>query len=457
MTETRSDAPTGGSNFDVVVVETPGLGDRSYLVHDGRSAFVVDAPRDIDRILDLAADLDVEIEAIFETHLHNDYVSGGLSLSRRTGAILFASGDDDRSFDHAEITDGQTITVGTMTVEARWSPGHTHSHLAFIARSGDRVRAVFTGGSLLYGTVGRTDLLGESETDELTRHQWQTVRRLVEDLPDDTAVYPTHGFGSFCSAQAGADRDEGTIADEYENPAVVNDDVDSFVAELLAGLSDAPAYYAHMSHLNRAGAGEPDLSPTTVIDTDELAARIEAGEWVVDLRNRRTYAHRHLVGTLNFEADGLPTHLGWLIPWQARLTLLADDDATIADAQRALSRIGLDRPSRSDLSPALSSLPDAGYEVVTFAELESVPVEDRTFTVIDVRRQDEYEKVHLDGAVNIPLHQLLDHLHHVPEGPLWVHCGSGARASIAASLLARAGREVTLVDGGPEDTADPKT
>ncbi len=450
MTATRSDEPSRRSSFDVVVVETPGLGDRSYVVHDGRSAFVVDAPRDIDRILDLVADLGVEIEAIFETHLHNDYVSGALALSRRTGATLFASGDDERSFDHVAIAGGETIAVGSMTVEARWSPGHTHSHLAFVAFGGDRLRAVFTGGSLLYGTVGRTDLLGESETDELTRHQWETVRRLVEDLPDDTAVYPTHGFGSFCSAQAGADRDEGTIADEHENPAVVNDDVDSFVAELLAGLSDAPAYYAHMSHLNRAGAGEPDLSLTTAIDADELAARIEAGEWVVDLRNRRTYAHRHLVGTLNFEADGLPTHLGWLLPWQARLTLVAADDETIADAQRALCRIGLDRPSRSDLSSALSALPDARYEVVPFADLEVVPVEERTFTVVDVRRQDEYDSGHLEGAVNVPLHQLLDHIHHVPDGPLWVHCGSGARASIAASLLARAGREVTLVDGGPE-------
>lgn len=435
--------------FTIRTIETPGLGDRSYLVHDGTLAFVVDPQRDIDRVLSAAAEDEVAITAIFETHVHNDYVSGGLALSRRTGARIVVNSEDDISFDVHGADDGTTLTIGELTVIARHSPGHTHTHLSYIVSHQGSVRAVFTGGSLLYGTVGRTDLLGEEVADQLTRQQWSTVRNLVSELPDDVAVYPTHGFGSFCSAQAGADRDSGTIGDEHDNPAMTTDDPDEFVAQLLAGLSDAPTYYAHMAHLNQAGMAEPDLSPISVVDAAQLKARLDNKEWVVDLRDRRAYAGRHLVGTLNFEVDGLPTHLGWLMPWGSRLTLLADDPDAIADAQRRMARIGIDRPNQGDLDSATEILATSDYPVVNYSRLAEIPVDEREFTVIDVRRNDEYESGHLDQAINIALHQLLDHIHHVPDGPLWVHCASGARASIAASVLARAGHDVTLVDGGP--------
>jgi glyoxylase-like metal-dependent hydrolase (beta-lactamase superfamily II)/rhodanese-related sulfurtransferase len=433
----------------VRVIETTGLGDRSYLVHDGASAFVVDPQRDIDRVLAVATEDGVSIEAVVETHVHNDYVSGGLALARRTGATLHASADDELSFDVRGLRDGDRIDVGTMHVRARHTPGHTHTHLSYELHHDGAPVAVFTGGSLLYGTVGRTDLLGADATERLTRDQWASVRSLVHDLPDDVTVHPTHGFGSFCSAQAAADRDEGTIGDEHDNPAIVTEDVDAFVAELLAGLTEHPAYYAHMDPLNRAGLSEPDLSPPASVAVERLAARIDAGEWIVDLRDRRAYAGRHLIGTFNFEADGLPTYLGWMLPWGSRLTLLADDPQDLADAQRHLSRIGIDRPDTSPLETATDTLPTGSYPVVDYAELAACHPQDRDFTVVDVRRRDEFTDDHLDGAVNIPLHELLDHLHHVPAGPLRVHCASGARASIAASVLHRAGFDVTLVDGGP--------
>ncbi|NNF55552.1 MAG: MBL fold metallo-hydrolase [Acidimicrobiales bacterium] len=438
----------------VRTIETPSLGDRSYLVHDGASAFVVDPPRDIDRVVAAAAEDGVTIKSIFETHVHNDYVSGGLALSRRTGAYLVANADDDLSFDTYGVSDGDRIKVGELVVHVRRSPGHTHTHLSYVVEFDGEPRGVFTGGSLLYGTVGRTDLLGDSETDQLTRDQWSTVRSLVRDLPSGVAVYPTHGFGSFCSAQAGADRESGTIGDEQDNPAVATDDVDEFVETMLAGLSDYPAYYAHMGPLNRAGLAEPDLSPAARVNIAELERRIDAGEWVVDLRDRSAYAGRHLVGTLNFETSGLPTYLGWLMPWGSRLTLLAADPADIADAQRKLSLIGIDRSAASDLDSATESLPTGEYRIVGYDELKLIATAERSFKVIDVRRKDEYEAGHLDEAINIPLHELLDHLHHVPDGDLWVHCASGARASIAASVLARANFDVVLVNGGPNNQDD---
>ena len=441
----------------VRTIETPSLGDRSYLVHDGSTALVIDPPRDIDRVLAVAADDGVAIGKIFETHVHNDYVSGGLALSRRCGAPIVANDEDDLSFEVHGVADGDVITVGGLTVRVRHPPGHTHTHLCYIVEFAGEPRAVFTGGSLLYGTVGRTDLLGDSQADRLTRDQWATVRALVEELPDDLPVYPTHGFGSFCSARAAADRDSGTIGDEHDNPAVVEDDVDEFVRDLLAGLTDHPAYYAHMAPLNQAGLAEPDLSPPAEVDVAELERRLDAGEWVVDLRHRCAYAGRHLIGTFNFEGDGLPTHLGWLMPWGSRLTLLAADPGDIADAQRVLAALGIDRPSRSDLEAATEALPTGSYRVVDYDDLAAVPTAERTFRVLDVRRSDEYADGHLDQAVNIPLHELLDHLHHVPDGELWVHCASGARASIAASVLARADFPVVLVNGGPDHSDQEST
>ncbi|NNE11041.1 MAG: MBL fold metallo-hydrolase, partial [Ilumatobacter sp.] len=284
-------------------------------------------------------------------------------------------------------------------------------------------------------------------TDELTRAQWRSVRRLIDELPDSTAVYPTHGFGSFCSSSGGADRDHTTIGQEADdNIAATTDDVDAFVEELLAGLSDHPAYYAHMSLLNRAGAFEPDLGEPERVEADELADRLVAGEWVLDLRNRRAYAERHLVGSAGFELDGpFVTYVGWLIPWGARITLIGESSEQIADAQRELVRIGIDHPHAAVGAIDELATPNAevaSYPIADFAELATTD----GATVVDVRRRDEWDDGHIEGAHHIAIHELLDHLHHVPDGRLWVHCASGARASIAASLLARAGHDVVLID-----------
>lgn len=334
------------------------------------------------------------------------------------------------------------------------TPGHTREHLSYVLSDERGDVAVFTGGSLLYGTVGRTDLLGEDQTDELTRAQWASARRLVAELDPDVAVHPTHGFGSFCSSQGGADRDSGTIADEADdNPALRIDDVDAFTKHLLDGLSDHPAYYAHMAHLNQAGAGEPDLTPPAELDADTLKQRLESGEWVLDLRDRRAYAGGHLLGTAGFEIDGpFVTYVGWLIPWGSRITLIAERPDDIARAQRELVRIGIDRPAGSASGP-LDSLagdhPTHSYRVASFEELADeisrAAGGDHT-TIVDVRRGQEWEEGHIEGSTNMPIHQLLDHVHHVSAGRLWVHCASGARAAIAASLLARAGHDVVLID-----------
>lgn len=436
----------------VVPVETPSLGDRSYLAHDGEVAFVVDPQRDIDRITALLDELGVRLTHVFETHIHNDYVTGGLALAEATGATYVVNADDPVSFERHGVRDGEVIEVGSMQVTALATPGHTFTHLSYALAhddgSGTPVHvAVFTGGSLLYGATGRPDLLGPDHTDTLVHHQHASAHRLAELLPDATEVFPTHGFGSFCSASQ-SDATSSTIGQERRSNPVLTQDEETYVAELLAGLSAWPAYYAHMAPANLSGPEAPSLDLPAEADAAELRRRIEAGEWVVDLRHRTAFAAGHAPGSLNFGIEGqFATYLGWLMEWGTPLTLLGESAEQVAEAQRELVRIGIDRleAHATGRPEQWTDGPLASFETASFADLAQVR-HHREVVVLDVRRADEFGAAHVDGAVNVPLHALTRSLGDVPAGEVWVHCAAGYRASIGASLLAAGGRHVVAVD-----------
>ena len=297
--------------IEVVTIETPSLGDRTYLATDGASALVIDAQRDIDRVLAVAATRGVAVTHVFETHIHNDYVSGGLALARRSGAAYHVNAADTVAFGRVGIGDGDTIDVGpSIRVRVIATPGHTFTHLAYAledAATGE-VAAVFTGGSLLYGSAGRPDLLGAEHTHTLAAAQHASARRLARVLPDRTPVCPTHGFGSFCAATT-AQAAASTIGDEKRSNPALTLDRDSYVVALVAGLDAYPAYYAHMAAANAAGPDAPGLAPPARVSAGELGRRIGAGEWVVDLRHRRAFAAGHLPGSLSFEYAGQLRHL----------------------------------------------------------------------------------------------------------------------------------------------------
>jgi glyoxylase-like metal-dependent hydrolase (beta-lactamase superfamily II)/rhodanese-related sulfurtransferase len=450
----------------IETIETTSLGDRSYLAHDGRVAIVVDPQRDIDRVLALAGRLGVRITHVAETHLHNDYVSGGLALARLTGARYLVAAADTVGFERVPVADGDEVRVSeSMRLRVVATPGHTFHHVSYMLDGPDGPVGVFTGGSLLFGTTGRTDLLGDQHAHTLAEHQHASVQRLADLLPDGAQVWPTHGFGSFCAATQ-SDAPSSTVGREREVNPALSLAADDFVTQTLAGLDAYPAYYAHMGAANTGGADLIDLTPARRADPAELAARIAAGEWVVDLRSRKAFAYRHLTGTVSFGLDGpMATWLGWMAPWEAPITLLGESEQQVADAQRELARIGIDRPAAAATGSPEQWADGDGIRLgeattATFADLAAARAGRPAYglptpeAVLDVRMRNEWRRGHIDGAVHIPLPELLHRLDDVPAGVVWVHCGSGYRAAAATSLLQRAGRQVVHIDDAYATAAD---
>ncbi|WP_433271989.1 MBL fold metallo-hydrolase [Actinosynnema sp. CS-041913] len=425
--------------MNVETIDTAALGDRSYLAHDGTVALVVDPQRDIDRVEDLARRLGVRITHVAETHVHNDYVTGGPELARRHDAVYLVAAAEDVACERHPVRPGDVFEVGSMTVTALATPGHTEHHLAYVVTHDGR-QAVFSGGSLLFGSVGRTDLVAPDKTADLTRAQYRSARTLAGHARKDATLHPTHGFGSFCSSGPATGADASTIGEQRAtNHALTDEDEQHFVETLIANLTAYPSYYAHMAPLNRSGPGAADLTVPAPLRPDELRARIDAGHWVVDLRSRVAYAAGHVRGTVGIEyGDSFTTYLGWTLPWGEPITLVGAEDDVRA-AIRDLSRIGVDHPAVGDVT----GLPTTGYPRVSWAALDERAEQP---VVLDVRRVDEFDAGHIADAVNIPLHELVRRMDQVPPGEVWVHCASGYRAGIAASLLHRAGREVVHID-----------
>ena len=260
-------------------------------------------------------------------------------------------------------------------------------------------------------------------------------------------MFPTHGFGSFCSATQ-SDATDSTIGQEKQNNPVLTESEETYV-ELLGGLDAYPAYYVHMAPANAAGPTAPDLSLPAMAEPEELRRRIEAGEWVVDLRNRTVFAAGHMPGTLNFGIDGgFATYLGWLIEWGTPLTLLGETEDDVTKAQRELVRIGIDRPAAAATGGPedWTDRPLSSFRQATFADLDLVR-HHRDVVILDVRREPEFAAARIEGALNIPLHELPKRVNEVPDaGEVWVHCAGGYRAAVAASFLSAANRKLVAID-----------
>jgi hydroxyacylglutathione hydrolase len=432
--------------FTVETFPAPELGNASFLVTDPdrQVAVVIDPLRDIDAYLSRAESLGVKVAHSLDTHLHNDFVSGRHELAAEAGT------------DIAELGPGQELSLGNATLRAIHTPGHTPDHLSYLLLEGDRPRALFSGGAVMVGAIARTDLFGPHLAVHLALEALRTLQVRLRGLPDDIAVFPTHGSGSFCGT-GGRSGHETTLGHEREtNPFFQTTEVMPFLARTL-NQHRYPAYYRDMAAINRDGL--PLLgrrpAPPPKLSAPEVAGLIDGGAAVVDVRLGRDYDRGHIPGSYSVGLDGpVSAWVGWLIPRGRPLVLAGGTDAQHHEAQRQLYRIGFDTVAGA-LDGGMDAWQAGGGEVSSF---ETVDVEDMAawilsaepMTVVDARDEHEWAAGHVPGAVHIYLPDIPHRVGEIPrEAPVAVHCTSGYRAGIAASLLEQAGLKRIIHVNGP--------
>lgn len=458
--------------MDLELFVTQGLGDASYLLASGREAVLVDPQRDAWRFLEVAQRRGWRVRHVLETHVHNDYLSGALETRAATGAEIAAPARGGYTFEHRPMDEGDWIEIGSLRLTAWATPGHTPEHLAWVVEdlaetdplAAATPGAIFTGGSLIVGSAGRTDLLGPALTDALTRDQQRSLRRLAE-LPDGVEILPTHGAGSFCSAGPAAPRRVSTIgAERFANPAfaLASAGHDAFRGQALGGLGRYPAYYAHMAGLNRRGPrvlGRLILPPA--LDPAAFEAKATDGVTIVDARDRDAFARAHVPGSINIELDGtFAGYVGWLLPFGAPLLLVLPDRApdALAEATTELLRIGYERIV-GWLDGGLEAWAASGravgsYPTVTMRGLHAERAAGQEDGILlDVRQPIEWQNDGVvPGAERIFVADLPGRLDELPrDRRVTVFCKSGSRSAIAASLLDRAGLDVRVVTAGGVD------
>ena len=395
--------------MEIIQLVTDSLGDASYVVVSGDEAAVVDPQRDVRPYVAVARERGARITRVFETHVHNDYISGGPELAAR-GAEIVAPADSGLEFAHRAVSDGDELAVGAARLRAVHAPGHTHHHTAYLAvdESGTVVGA-FTGGSIIIGGAGRSDLLGPEHTEELTRAQWESAHRIASMLDGDVELLPTHGAGSFCSSQPSDGERRATLAEELRRNVVLTSvDYGAFRDVHLGNPAPIPAYYSQMAPTNRRGPhlyGEPPRPRPLEPDAVERARA--DGSYVLDVRSRFMFADAHVPGSVSIEESGaMLAYVGWVVPFNHELVLVAEDEAQADRVTTDLLRIGYERV-RGFIPFAhwAAARESARLDVLTARETARVLTRG-SIPVYDVRFESDVRELSLPGARHLPIDRL---------------------------------------------------
>jgi len=436
-----------------------GLGNSSYLLasEETGQAILIDAERDVDRYFGVAEGLGLRLTHALDTHLHNDFLSGAREATER-GLAVGASADAGLAFEHVRLVDGARLSVGDLLVETMATPGHTPEHVSFAVRQAalERVAAVFTGGALIVGGAARTDLLGPEHTNDLTHQLYHTLHDRLLMLPDDVAVYPTHGAGSFCAAPTSSVRTT-TLGQERLHNRLVQARLEAEFAELaLKDLPSYPTYFRYMRDINRQGPrvlrGLPVLAP---LSAESVQRGAQEGVAVLDIRSPQEFLAGLIPGSFGIPLGApLISWAGWVVPFGSPLILVVDSSEDRIEAIRQLIRIGYD-DLRGYLDGGMNAwqaarLPMEQLRMKPGKELLDQMERGNSPLVLDVRQNAEWRAGHIPGARNVEAGALPVVHPDVPKDqPIVVHCGHADRSTVAISLLARQGyRSLALLEGG---------
>jgi hydroxyacylglutathione hydrolase len=449
----------------------PGLAIASYMVGDekAKEVAVIDPTRDVDEYLRIAKDEGLRITHILETHVHADFVSGSAELKDRLGGTprVHVSGMGGKEWtppyaDHV-AQDGDDVKIGGLRLVAMHTPGHTPEHVSWALfddkRSRDTPWLLFTGDFLFVGDVGRPDLLGEEARQALAHQLFQSVFEKLSALADFTEIFPAHGAGSLCGKAIGSRRSSTIGFERRFNPSLRAMPEAQWIENLLKGMPLAPPYFRRMKRMNAAG---PPLLGTDLPDKRRFTAR-EINErlcehcMVVDVRPKEAFAAAHVPGAINIPlGPSLPTWAGWVLPDDKKMVIVASSPADVPAVVTHLLRVGLDQV-QGYMEDGMDAWESHGFVLDHLATLSAhelyvqmqEPPSQRPF-VLDVRTESEWNGGHVDGAHHIHGGLLQERFGEVPKDrPVAVICGTGYRASIAASFLKSQGyHDVANVLGG---------
>lgn len=436
-------------------VETEGIAEISYLIGDDSTgtAAVVDPRPNVEIYLELSRKYGVAITHIFETHIHADFMSGARALQQRLGdAQIHASGEGDAEYDFPveRISDGDRFEFGSVVLTARHTPGHTPEHLSYELAEKDQPDdpwGVLTGDSLFVGSAGRPDLLGEEETEELTKKLFHTLRDYYLKLDDGVCVYPCHGAGSACGADIG-ERPISSIGYERRtNDFLQYDDFDDFKKFVQDGAPPVPQHYPILKKVNAKGPKPIGDAPAIPgLPPHEFQKRVDQGKaQLVDTRQMLAFGGGHIQGAINIgDRPELSVWAGDMLSYDKPILLVVEDESRLDWVASHFVYVGL-LDFAGYLVGGMKAWDNQGLPLETLPQVSvhQLKEERDRFQLLDVRSPGEYEKGRIEGAK----HQFVGDMRDGIDGdlglkkdqPLAVYCGSGYRASIAASLLKRSG------------------
>lgn len=432
------------------------LAHASYMLGSAGEAAVVDPQRDVDIYLQAAQEQGLKIRHIFETHLHADFVSGHKELAARTGANIYIGERAGAKFSHVPLRDGSEVRFGDLRITALETPGHTAEAVCLVVRDvakSPEPAFVLTGDTLFIGDVGRPDLSRQYTAQQLAGMLYDSLHEKLLRLPDNVLVYPAHGAGSLCGRNMRADRFSSIGTERLTNPALQVRNREEFVQQLTANLPPRPAYFVEDAELNRAGAPAlEELPPLPAIAPARLRSLMAEGANVLDTRSSEQFGAGHVPGSINIALAGqFATWAGIILGLQGRPVLIAESPEKLAESRMRLARVGIEECSGC-LPGGVEEWKQAGLSLAFVPQMTATELCQRMdeLQVLDVRRENEWQAGHIDGARLWPLDRFVTELPRLDgDKPLAVHCKSGYRSAIACSLLLRAGySNVNNVVGG---------
>ena len=439
------------------------LSQGSYYIESNGEAVIIDPLREVDQYMEKAKSQNVKIKYVFETHFHADFVSGHLTLSKRSNAPIIFGPNADPEFDAIISKDGQVFNIGDSTITVMHTPGHTMESTTYLLKdSKGKDHAIFTGDTLFLGDVGRPDLSQISDdmtTEDLAGIQFDSLRNKIMPLADDVIVYPAHGAGSACGKNMMKETID-TLGNQKKMNYALRADMtkDEYIKEVTEGLPLPPNYFPLNVKMNKEGYEDINqiinraTNPLSVDEFEKIANQSSA--IVLDVRNQKDYVKGHIPRSIFIGLDGgFAPWVGTLLKDVKQKILLVVQKGREKEAITRLSRVGFDQ-TIGFLKDGFSSWIESGKETDSLTSISAEQFEreirNKDSFIYDVRKISEYETSRINSSVNTPLGEINNYLNDFPEDKdFYIHCAGGYRSVIAASILKSRGiHNIIDIKGG---------